>query len=97
MFEPSFNERWHGSYKRQMDTITGKCSVFCSGRWDPSDDLKGKEIKRAIVDDWSEDLDLPGDIPLKFAKHDGRDLSESLRQMSATFRTLSRTLDMKIL
>lgn len=58
--------------------------------------LKGKEIKKAIADDWSEDLDLPGsDTPLRLAKHDERDLSESLRQISAAFRTSPKTLDMK--
>jgi hypothetical protein len=58
--------------------------------------LKGKEIKKAIADDWSEDLDLPGsDIPLKLAKHDERDLSESLRQISAAFRTSPKTPDSK--
>lgn len=54
--------------------------------------LKGKEIKKAIADDWSEDLDLPGsDVPLKLAKHDDRDLSENLRQISAAFRTSPKT------
>lgn len=49
--------------------------------------LKGKEIKKAIADDWSEDLDLPGaDSPLKLVKQDERDLSENLRQISAAFR-----------
>ncbi|OAL33099.1 hypothetical protein AYO20_07581 [Fonsecaea nubica] len=58
--------------------------------------LKGKEIKKAIADDWSEDLDLPGtDIPLKLAKHDDRDLSESLRQISAAFRTSPKTPEAK--
>lgn len=50
--------------------------------------LKGKEIKKAIADDWSEDLDLAStDGPLKLAKHDDKDLSDSLRQISAAFRT----------
>ena len=50
--------------------------------------LKGKEIKKAIADDWSEDLDMPGsNAPLKLAKHDERDISESLRQISAAFRS----------
>ncbi|KIW92450.1 uncharacterized protein Z519_06297 [Cladophialophora bantiana CBS 173.52] len=58
--------------------------------------LKGKEIKKAIADDWSEDLDLPGtDTPLKLAKHDDRDLSESLRQISAAFRTSPKTPEAK--
>ncbi|KIX94151.1 uncharacterized protein Z520_10177 [Fonsecaea multimorphosa CBS 102226] len=58
--------------------------------------LKGKEIKKAIADDWSEDLDLPGtDMPLKLAKHDERDLSESLRQISAAFRTSPKTPEAK--
>ncbi|KIW68502.1 hypothetical protein PV04_04444 [Phialophora macrospora] len=58
--------------------------------------LKGKEIKKAIADDWSEDLDLPGvDMPLKLAKHDDRDLSENLRQISAAFRTSPKTPDTK--
>ncbi|KIW46148.1 uncharacterized protein PV06_01835 [Exophiala oligosperma] len=58
--------------------------------------LKGKEIKKAIADDWSEDLDLPGtDMPLKLAKHDERDLSESLRQISAAFRTSPKAPDVK--
>jgi hypothetical protein len=50
--------------------------------------LKGKEIKKAIADDWSEDIDIPtSNAPLKLAKHDDRDLSESLRQISAAFRS----------
>ena len=58
--------------------------------------LKGKEIKKAIADDWSEDLDIPGvDIPLKLAKQDDRDLSENLRQISAAFRTSPKTPDAK--
>ena len=58
--------------------------------------LKGKEIKKAIADDWSEDLDLPGaDTPLKLAKHEDRELSESLRQISAAFRTSPKVPDMK--
>ncbi|EXJ91660.1 hypothetical protein A1O3_00210 [Capronia epimyces CBS 606.96] len=58
--------------------------------------LKGKEIKKAIADDWSEDLDLPGaEIPLKLAKHDDRDLSDSLRQISAAFRTSPKTPETK--
>ncbi|KAJ9617288.1 hypothetical protein H2200_001009 [Cladophialophora chaetospira] len=58
--------------------------------------LKGKEIKKAIADDWSEDLDLPGaDTPLKLAKHDDRHLSESLRSLSAAFKTSPKTPDAK--
>jgi hypothetical protein len=50
--------------------------------------LKGKEIRKAIADDWSEDLDIPtSSAPLKLTKHDDRDLSESLRQISAAFRS----------
>lgn len=50
--------------------------------------LNGKAIKKAIADDWSEDLDLPSaDGPLKLAKHEDRDLSESLRQISAAFHS----------
>lgn len=49
--------------------------------------LKGKEIKKAIADDWSEDLEIPtSNAALKLAKHEDRDLSESLRQISAAFR-----------
>ena len=50
--------------------------------------LKGKEIKRAIADDWSEDLDMPtSNAPLKLAKQEIRNLSESFRQISAAFRS----------
>ncbi|KAI1615302.1 hypothetical protein EDD36DRAFT_432571 [Exophiala viscosa] len=50
--------------------------------------LNGKVIKKAIADDWSEDLDLPGpDLPLKLAIQDDRYPSENLRQISAAFRT----------
>ncbi|RMZ83389.1 hypothetical protein DV737_g1728, partial [Chaetothyriales sp. CBS 132003] len=56
--------------------------------------LKGKEIKRAIADDWSDDLDLPSStLPLKLAKPEERDLSESLRQISAAFHSSPKTLD----
>ncbi|ETN42445.1 uncharacterized protein HMPREF1541_01600 [Cyphellophora europaea CBS 101466] len=56
--------------------------------------LNGKAIKKAIADDWSEDLDLPGtDGPLKLAKHEDRDLSDSLRQISAAFRSSPKTPD----
>ncbi len=49
--------------------------------------LKGKEIKKAIADDWSEDIDMPtANAPLKLAKHEDRNLSESLRSISAAFR-----------
>ncbi|RMZ78765.1 hypothetical protein DV738_g3696, partial [Chaetothyriales sp. CBS 135597] len=59
--------------------------------------LKGKEIKRAIVDDWSEDLDLPpSTIPLKLAKPEERDLSESLRQISAAFHSSPKNLDVAV-
>jgi len=48
--------------------------------------LKGKEIKKAIADDWSEDLDLPVfNGPLKLAKTEDKDFPESLRQISAAF------------
>jgi len=48
--------------------------------------LRGKEIKKAIADDWSEDLDLASSNgQLKLAKIDDRNLSESLRQLSAAF------------
>ena len=58
--------------------------------------LKGKEIKKAIADDWSEDLDIPGaDMPLKLAKHEERHLSESLRQISAAFKTSPKTPESK--
>ena len=49
--------------------------------------MKGKEIKKAITDDWTEDLDIPTSTgPLKLAKTQDRELSESLRQISAAFR-----------
>ncbi|KPI37485.1 uncharacterized protein AB675_10271 [Cyphellophora attinorum] len=51
--------------------------------------LNGKAIKKAIADDWSEDLDIPSasEAPLKLAKHDEKDFNESLRQLSAAFRS----------
>ena len=49
--------------------------------------LKGKEIKKAITDDWSEDLDLPGfSGPLKLAKNEPNGFPETLRQISAAFQ-----------
>ncbi|RMZ87878.1 hypothetical protein DV736_g4896, partial [Chaetothyriales sp. CBS 134916] len=59
--------------------------------------LRGKEIKRAIADDWSDDLDLPSStLPLKLAKPEERDLSESLRQISAAFHSSPKTLDIVV-
>lgn len=50
--------------------------------------LGGKAIKRAIADDWSEDLDFSATHgQLKLAKLEERDLSENLRQISAAFRS----------
>ena len=49
--------------------------------------LGGKAVKKVMTDDWSEDLDFsntPGQ--LKLAKAEERDISESLRQISAAFR-----------
>lgn len=49
--------------------------------------LGGKAVKKVITDDWSEDLDLASAPPqLRLAKAEERDLSESLRQISAAFR-----------
>ena len=50
--------------------------------------LNGKAIKKAISDDWSEDLDIASsEGPLKLAKPEERDINESLRQISAAFRS----------
>lgn len=48
--------------------------------------LGGKKIKKALGDDWSEDLEFP-DLggELKLTKIDGRNFPESLRQISAAF------------
>lgn len=49
--------------------------------------LKGKEIKKAIADDWSEDLDLPwSSSPLKLTKTGTKDFPDTLRQISAAFQ-----------
>jgi len=49
--------------------------------------LGGKAVKKVITDDWSEDLDLASaPTQLRLAKTEERDLSESLRQISAAFR-----------
>jgi hypothetical protein len=56
--------------------------------------LNGKAIKKAIADDWSEDLDLPtNDAPLKLAKHDDKDWNESLRQISAAFHSSPKSIE----
>lgn len=56
--------------------------------------LNGQAIKKAIADDWSEDLDLPDSgAPLKLAKPDERDLSESLRQISAAFHSSPKSIE----
>ena len=48
--------------------------------------LGGKKIKKALGDDWSEDLELPGfGSELKLIKTDGRDFPDTLRQISAAF------------
>lgn len=50
--------------------------------------LGGKAVKKAIADDWSEDLDFAAaPTQLKLAKPKERDLSESLRQISAAFHS----------
>ena len=52
--------------------------------------LGGKKIKRAMGDDWSEDLDFPtAGSELKLAKKAGNetDVAESLRQISAAFKS----------
>ena len=57
--------------------------------------LKGKEIKKAITDDWSEDLDIPtSSAPLKLAKHEERGLSESLRSISAAFHSSPKSSEL---
>lgn len=56
--------------------------------------LNGKAIQKAIADDWSEDLDLPdSSAPLKLAKHEERDLNESLRQISAAFHSSPKSVE----
>jgi hypothetical protein len=48
--------------------------------------LGGKKIKKALGDDWSEDLELPGfGAELKLTKIEGKDFPETLRQISAAF------------
>lgn len=48
--------------------------------------LGGKKIKKALGDDWSEDLELPGlGSDLKLAKIEGMEFPETLRQISAAF------------
>ena len=59
--------------------------------------LGGKVVKKAIADDWSDDLDFgngPGQLQL--AKTEDRDLSESLRQLSAAFRSSPKSPDEKV-
>lgn len=59
--------------------------------------LGGKAVKKAIADDWSEDLDFADGSPqLKLAKTEDRDLSESLRQISAAFRSSPKSPDEKL-
>lgn len=49
--------------------------------------LGGKKIKRALGDDWSEDLELPGfGSELKLTKTEGKEYPDTLRQISAAFR-----------
>lgn len=58
--------------------------------------LGGKAVKRAIADDWSEDLEFGNAPPqLRLAKTEERDLSESLRQISAAFRSSPKSPDEK--
>ncbi len=48
--------------------------------------LGGKKIKKALGDDWSEDLELPGlGGELKLTKSEGKDFPDTLRQISAAF------------
>lgn len=48
--------------------------------------LGGKKIKKALGDDWSEDLELPGvGSELKLIKTEGKDFPDTLRQISAAF------------
>jgi hypothetical protein len=49
--------------------------------------LGGRKIKKAMGDDWSDDLELPGlEAGLKLKLNDEKDYPESLRQISAAFR-----------
>ncbi|KAK5938021.1 hypothetical protein PMZ80_009610 [Knufia obscura] len=58
--------------------------------------LGGKAVKKVITDDWSEDLDLANAPPqLRLAKAEERDLSESLRQISAAFRSSPKSPEEK--
>ena len=51
--------------------------------------LGGKKIKRAMGDDWSEDLEIPTfDADLKLARRDSRDFPDTLRQISAAFHKI---------
>ena len=48
--------------------------------------LGGKKIKRALGDDWTEDLELPGmGAELKLVKSEDREFPDTLRQISAAF------------
>ncbi|KAJ9653038.1 hypothetical protein H2198_007744 [Neophaeococcomyces mojaviensis] len=58
--------------------------------------LGGKAVKRAIADDWSEDLDFSNaPSQLRIAKREERNLSESLRQISAAFRSSPKSPEEK--
>lgn len=58
--------------------------------------LGGKAVKKAIADDWSEDLDFANAPPqLKVMKAEEKDLSESLRQISAAFRASPKSPEEK--
>ena len=46
--------------------------------------LGGKKVKKAIEDDWGDDLELPQSEGLKLLINDGNEFPESLRQLSGT-------------
>lgn len=48
--------------------------------------LGGKKIRKALGDDWSEDLELPvSGAELKLTRNEGKEFPETLRQISAAF------------
>ncbi|KAK5106382.1 hypothetical protein LTS08_000500 [Lithohypha guttulata] len=58
--------------------------------------LGGKVVKKAIADDWSEDLDFASaPTQLRLTKPEERDLSESLRQISAAFHASPKSPEEK--
>lgn len=58
--------------------------------------LGGKAIKRAIADDWCEDIDFANSPQqLRLARAEERDLSESLRQISAAFHSSPKSPEEK--